>query len=63
MGSVTCVCCGGELVPARDADARLGDMWCEECEWLEMRELLAENMDPALCPTHRGFAPPSRVRT
>src|SRR3989442_1071012 len=56
---VLCPCCTRPLEPAHMQDARPGDLWCEPCEWLLIRELLAGGVEPARCPTHQVFRPDS----
>lgn len=53
-----CPCCGETPRPAKDEDARPGDLWCEPCQWLLLRELVADNMEPARCPTHNSGVEP-----
>ena len=55
---VLCPCCSEPLQAASVEDARPGDMWCPTCAWLLLRELLAGNIEPAVCPSHgRAMAP------
>jgi hypothetical protein len=52
LSPMDCPCCGEPLNPAKVSDARPGDLWCESCEWLLIREVLALDVNPARCPTH-----------
>jgi hypothetical protein len=53
-----CPCCGRPLEPAKNDDARPGDLWCEPCGWLLLKEVLAMDVEPARCPTHEPYLEP-----